>query len=226
MSLKNTVKKLLEERNPLVILRRNKMRKALENTAASFLCPNCIGGILFHDLGLQFRSPTVNTMMTQRDFVKFALDLDRYLALDLEFFDHPEHPFPCAKLGDVTVHFTHYHTREEAEEKWKSRSARLDRENLFVFATERDGLTEEDIRALAKLNVRGLVVFTSKPYPDIPYALQIPKYESDGEVGNILAKSWLNGSREYEKYFDFVKWFNEANGGPFDLTSYKRENCR
>ena len=220
MSLKNTVKKLLEERNPLVISRRNKMRKALKNTTASFLCPNCIGGILFHDLGLQFRSPTVNTMMTQRDFVKFVGNLNYYLAQELAFFDHPEHQFPCAKLDDVTVHFTHYHTREEAEEKWKSRSARLDRENLFVFATERDGLTEDEIRSLANLKARGLVVFTARAYPDIPYALQIPKYESDGEVGNILTKSWLNGSREYEAYIDFVKWFNEANGGPFDIAEF------
>ena len=221
MRLKDTIKKLLEEQNPLVILRRNKMRKALENTAPTFLCPNCIGGILFHDLGLQFRSPTVNTMMTQRDFVKFVLDLDRYLGLELEFFGHPEHAFPCARLDDVTVHFTHYHTREEAEEKWKSRSARIDRKNLFVFATERDGLTEDEIRSLGNLKARGLVVFTAKAYPDIPYALQIPKYESDGEVGNILTKSWLDGSREYEKYFDFVKWFNEAYGS-FDISNFKK----
>lgn len=226
MSVKETIKKIVDEQNPLVICRRNKMRKALENDTASFLCPNCIGGILFHDLGLQFRSPTVNTMMTQREFVKFVLNLDYYLAQELEFFDHPEHHFPCAKLDDVTIHFTHYHTKEEAEAKWKSRTVRLDRENLFVFATERDGLSEAEIRSMADLKVRGLVVFTAKSYPDIPYALQIPKYESDGEVGNILTKFWLDGSREYETYFDFVKWFNEAHGGPFDITPYKRENGR
>ncbi len=222
MSIKAIFRKILTEKNPLVLLRRSRMRKALKNTAPTFLCPNCIGGILFHDLGLQFRSPTVNTMMKQRDFVKFVLDPDRYLARELEFFDHPEYDFPCAKLDDVTVHFTHYHTEAEAREKWKNRCARIDRENLFVFLTERDGLTEEEIRSLSGIRARGLVVFTAKSYPDIPYALQIPKYEPNGEVGNILEKSWLDGSREYEKYFDFVKWFNEADGS-FDVTPYKKK---
>lgn len=222
MSFKETIKNILTERNPLVNARRNQMRRALKAETPTFLCPNCIGGILFHDLGLQFRSPTVNTMMNQRDFVRFVLKLDHYLEQEPEFFEHPEYDFPCAKLDDITVHFTHYHTESEAAKKWKARTARIERENLFVFLIQRDGLTEEEIRSLSRIKARGLVVFTANAYPDIPYALQIPKYAPDGEVGNILEKSWLDGSREYEKYFDFVKWFNEANGGDFDIAPFKK----
>lgn len=213
---------MLTEHNPLAKARRSRMRRALKGETPTFLCPNCIGGILFHDLGLQFRSPTVNTMMLQTDFVRFVLNLDHYLEQELCFFDHPEYPFPCAKLDDITVHFTHYHTEAEAAEKWKARTARMDRENLFVFLTERDGLTEEEIRSLALVKARGMVVFTANSHPEIPYVLQIPKYAPDGEVGNILAQSYLDGSREYEKYFDFVKWFNEADGRPFDISAFQK----
>ena len=94
MRAKETVKHLLSEKNPVAIHRRKKMREALTNTAPTFLCPNCIGGILFHDLGLQFRSPTVNLMMFQTDFAKFVLNMDDYLAQELSFFKHPEHDFP------------------------------------------------------------------------------------------------------------------------------------
>ena len=52
MSVKETVKHLLSEKNPVAIRRRKKMREALTNTMPTFLCPNCIGGIIFHDLGL------------------------------------------------------------------------------------------------------------------------------------------------------------------------------
>lgn len=97
MSVKETVKHLLSEKNPAAIRRRKKMREALTNTTPTFLCPNCIGGILFHDLGLQFRSPTVNLMMFQTDFVKFVLNMDDYLAKELSFFKHPEYDFPCAQ---------------------------------------------------------------------------------------------------------------------------------
>lgn len=219
--IRQTIKRVLSENNPLAIKRRSEMRRSLTNITPSFLCPNCIGGLLFHDLGLQFRSPTVNLMMYQTDFVKFVLHLEDYLEQELRFFKHAECNFPCAQLGDVTVHFTHYHSEEEALRVWKERSKRIDRDNLFIFLEERDGLTEKEILQLGRIHARGVVIFTAHNYPDIPYALQIPKYERDGEVGNILRKSYLDGHHEYEEYFDFVKWFNEANGD-FCIKSFKR----
>ncbi len=198
------------------------MRCCLVNKTPSFLVPNCIGGILFHDLNLQFRSPTVNTMMTQTDFVKFVRNLDAYLEMNLEFYRDPDFTCPCARLGDITIHFTHYHTAEEAEQKWTERARRIDRENLFIFCEERDGLTEAEIRSLATVKARGILVFTANKCDDIPYALQIPKYQPDGEVGNILARNYLDDSREYERYFDFVKWFNEADGNDFAIQPFIR----
>lgn len=221
MRAKETIKHLLSDKNPAAIRRRKNMRAALTNTTPTFLCPNCIGGILFHDLGLQFQSPTVNLMMFQTDFAKFVLNMEHYLAQELAFFQHPDYTFPCARLGDITIHFTHYHTEEEAAQKWAERSARIDRDNLFVFLEERDGLTREDMLRLGQIHARGLVIFTANAYPDIPYALQIPKYASDGEVGNVLAKSYWNDSREYEHYFDFVKWFNEGDGA-FDCSPFAK----
>lgn len=220
MSIKNISKKLLFEVNPLAKCRRKKMRRALTNLSPSFLCPNCIGGILFHDLGLRFYSPTVNLMMTQTDFVKFVCNLEHYLQQPLVFYQHPEYTCPCAHLDDISIHFTHYATEEEASAKWDERKTRIDRNNLFVFLQERDGLTESDIRSLKNIKARGVVVFTANAYPDIPYALQIPKYAADGEVGNILQQSYLDASREYEKYFNFVKWFNEAAGGDYSIKNY------
>lgn len=222
MRPKEQDKALISKLNPLAIHRRNALRSKLTNTSPSCLCPNCIGGILFHDLRLQFRSPTVNLMMKQPDFVKFVLNIEHYLSLKLDFYDKPGYTCPCARLGDITVHFTHYATAEEAAKKWDDRKKRIDWDNLFVFASERDSLTREDILQLGDLRCRGLVVFTAHSYPDIPYALQIPRYASDGEVGNILEKSWKDESREYERYFDFVKWFNEANGAPFDISRFAK----
>lgn len=220
MDAKKMIKTLLSEKNPQAIRRRAKMREALTNTTPTFLCPNCIGGILFHDLGLQFRSPTVNLMMLQTDFAKYVLDMEHYLAEELVFFKHTEYDCPCAHLGDITIHFTHYHTEEEAAQKWLQRSARIDRDNLFVFLEERDGLTREEMLRLGHIRARGLVIFTANDYPDIPYALQIPKYAPEGEVGNILAKSYWDDSREYERYFDFVKWFNEADGSGYAISDF------
>ncbi len=219
MSVEKIMKKVVYN-NPMAIIYRNKRKKALTNDTFSFLCPNCIGGHMYHDLGLQFKSPTINLMMYQTDFVKFVLDLDGYLAKKLEFFVHKDYDFPCAKLGDITVHFTHYKTCEEAEYKWIERSKRLDKDNLFIFASERDGLTKEEIKSLSSVKARGVVVFTAHKYEDIPYTVYIPEYAEEGEVGNILVEKGLSRKRKYENYFDFVKWFNEANGNDYDVSPF------
>lgn len=227
MDIKIRIANTLEAINPFAVFRRNRMRKRLQNHDMTLLIPNCGGGHLFHDLGLRFMSPTINLMMYQNEFLLFVLHLDDYIHNDLVFYKHDEFSFPCAELKadglpDVHIHFTHYESEQEAREKWDSRKKRINRDNMFVFCSERDGITKEDIASLSQLKVRGLAVFTCNDYPDIPYQVYIPKYHADGEVGNILQKHYLNDSKEYEKYFDFVKWFNEADGYPYDVRPFRK----
>lgn len=73
MTIGNRWKNKFEQYNPVAKYRRKKMQSKLRNRNISFLTPNCLGGILYHDLGLEFMSPTINLMMTQKDFVKFIL---------------------------------------------------------------------------------------------------------------------------------------------------------
>ena len=224
MNIKNKIKKVLYD-NPIAKIRRKKMRSCLKNTDFSLLTPNCMAGILLHDLGLNFLTPTINLMMTQTDFLKFVIHLDEYLAGQLSFFDSPEETCPCAYLRqdglpEIKIVFTHYKSEEQAKKKWHERKKRIKRDNLFVFIEERDGLTRNELESLADLPVRGVVAFTCNEYSELPYCVYIQKYHDAGEVGNILKKKLIDGSREYENYFDFVKWFNEADGGNFDVRRF------
>ena len=223
--MKNKLKHFYLDHNPLVQRRRKELRSKLKNNTPTFLCPNCIGGHLFHDLGIQFRSPTVNLMMLQTDFLQFVLHLDAYLDGEFEFFEHPEYQCPCAYLHaegiqDIVIHFSHYASKEDALEKWYERCKRIDRDNLFVFIEERDGITKEQLLELKNVKARGILAYTAFDYPDIPYALQLKHCEKYGKVVNVLDEYLLDGSWDYEKYFDFVKWFNEANGGNYDVSPY------
>ena len=38
----------------------------------SIICSNCIGGEIYHDLGMKFYSPTINLWMSESDFLKSA----------------------------------------------------------------------------------------------------------------------------------------------------------
>lgn len=227
MNLKTKLLNAFEAVNPPAVSRRKKMQKRLTNRDFTLLIPNCIGGHLYHDLHLQFRSPTINLMMYQPEFLSFVLHLDEYVAGKLRFYKHSEYDFPCAKLQaqglpEIDLHFTHYDTEQEAAGKWNVRKKRINKDNLFVFLEERDGITKEDILKLSQLDVKGVVAFTCHDYPDIPYQVYLPKYHADGEVGNILRRRYANDSKEYEDYFDFVKWFNEADGAPYDVRPFRK----
>lgn len=224
MAAKDWIKEKLS-RNPFARARRESMRRRLVNRDFSFLVPNCLGGILLHDLGLRFLSPTVNLMMRQDDFLSFVLHMDTYLDEKLSFLEHPAGECPLAVLSpaglpQITIHFTHYKTEEDAAQKWNERKQRINRENLFVLIEERDGIGRKELEAFGSLKARGIVAFTCNEYPDLPYCVYLPKYHADGEVGNILKKRLLDDSREYEHFFDFVKWFNEAADGDHDVRPF------
>lgn len=221
MRLKTRIINIIEKYNPIAKTRRKNMRKKLYNEDFSLLVPSCAGGHLYHDLGLQFRSPTINLMMFQNEFIDFVLNMEEYLSCELEFFDHEIYDFPCAKIkpkhfNEITIHFTHYNSKEEAKNKWIIRSKRINRDNIFVCLSERDGVTKEDIEKLAELKVKGIVVFTCNNYDGIPFQCFIPKYADSDEVGNVLKRHYWDDRKEYEEFFDFIRWFNEADGEPYD----------
>ena len=51
----------------------------------SIICSNCIGGEIYHDLGMKFYSPTINLWMSESDFLKLINDLNTYLSDQLVF---------------------------------------------------------------------------------------------------------------------------------------------
>ncbi len=223
MDIKISIKNVISNKNPFAVARREQMRKSLQMDSISLFCANCMGGMLFHDLNLEFKSPTVNLMILQPQFVNFMLHMHEYVKAPLKFVNCQEVSCPVAEIsgsgGVIRIFFTHYNSQEEAEKKWHDRIERIDYDNIFVICAERDGLLYSDMKRLSLLKVRGLLVFTAKKY-DLPYALQIPKYSSEEEVGNLLKRRLWNDGREYEKYFDFVKWFNEANGENYDIKEF------
>jgi len=186
------------------VINRFMTRRRNKNTDFSILCGNCLGGLISHKLDVPFLSPTVNIMMSQSDFYKMVLNLQDYLAHD--FDELPPRSFPVGRLKDITVNFTHFKTFQDAVNTWKRRCARINYDNLWIIATDRDGITEQDIASLQHIKCRGLLVFTAKKY-DYPYCFQLKQFEKQGQIGDILQQT-IYGKRYFELYFDYVKWLN------------------
>lgn len=182
-----------------------RIRKKLKNDNFSILCSTCMGGIIYHRLGKQFLSPTINMWFRQKDFLKFIENLSEYLTEDLVFME-TEYSYPVARLKDITLYFNHSKTEKEARVNWERRKKRINYDNLFIIMYDRGDVTESDIRRLENVNCKGKVVFSDKEYCDIEYVVTIvPNDRINGEA--YLDKDWL-GKRTFEKKWDFVKWLN------------------
>ncbi len=194
---------------PPQVIFRNRQRKRLKNKKFTLLTGNCIGGYLYHQLGLGFTSPTINMMILNQDFKKLILNLDYYMKLTpTPCFDSRYPGVPSALLGDITLHFTHYSSSIAGIEAWEKRKRRIDFDNIYVIISDID-LSKNDIEDLCRVKCKKIVVMTSKDY-GFDNCLYIPAYRGREHVGELLGKT-LSGKWKFEKYFDFVGWVNSED---------------
>ena len=186
-----------------------KLCKELKNSNFSIISSNCNGGIICHDLGVRFNSPTVNLWMSASDYIKFVSNLERYLNENIVEVKEANVTYPVGLLGgDIKLYFQHYDSFEVALEKWKNRRGRVNFNNIFLIMTDRDGCNYDIIKKFDNLPFKNKVIFTSKKYPDIKSSVYCDIYEADDCVGILSEFYKLSGKRIYENYFDYVGWLN------------------
>ncbi len=215
MSLFNRIKnRLYTSWNPLfrkyVINPRN--RRRLKNRDISILCNNCVGAVISHDLGLQFRSPFVNLWLCPKDYIKFCENIAYYKSCELNFISphEKEVEYPVAKLDDIYIYFQHYQTEDEARDSWNNRKARTNSNNMCCLLIERDGCTKEDLIRFSRLPYpKASLVHI--PMPDVNDTYYIRGFEHGREVGNSIdyKRNHFFGRRYYDD-FDYVSFFNEV----------------
>lgn len=186
-------------------------REKLENIDFSLVSSNCNGGVMCHDLGVQFRSQFVNLWMFCNDFIRYLSDLDYYNSIDDIAFIPREASgcnYPVGLIDGMRIFFVHYNSDEEALIKWNERKKRIDKKNLFVMMSEQNGCTKEDLRAFDELPYSNKVVFTKQPYTDIRSAVYVPGFEEQRDVVTMLAYKNIFSAKRYYDDFPYVDWFN------------------
>lgn len=171
---------LIRKRNALVITCAKKQLKAKNFTVIS---QNCIGGVFYHDMGMQFLSPTINTFIPEPGFVKLVLNLRHYMEQELVM--RWGETYPIGTVDDVEIHFMHYHTCREAEEAWNKRKARINWDKIFVIGTDRDGF-DDAVYEQWKQITYSKILFTAHP-EFTEDAVHYPEYCEDGQIGDLIA---------------------------------------
>ena len=177
----------------------------------TILSMNCTGGILYHELGLPFLSPTINLYIQAEDFIRFCERLEDYLAIDTmtECKDPAivgDRTYPVAWLGDIKLFLVHYHSVAEAQEAWNRRKKRLAWGNIAVIATDRDGMTDALKERFEKLPYRK-VMFVHRPDTKHASCFYLKGYEQEDSVGIITEPTGWRGMRPIDQ-FDWIGFLN------------------
>lgn len=188
-----------------------KLRKKLKNKSVTIISNNCIGGILYHDLGLKFNSPTINTLIYGDEFVEFVKNIKDYINCEL-VYDQTSSQYPIGVLlptnkKSIHIHFLHNNTFEEAKADWDRRKNRVNYNNMFVIYEHFNKFDNSIIEEFDKLNYNK-VVFTHKKFKNIKSAKYIAACKKEKGFGTITKfKNKLSGKRNIYAY-NIVKQLN------------------
>lgn len=182
----------------------------LKNKDFSLITNTCLGGIISHNLGLQFQSPTVNLYFDNEGFVIFCEHLSHYLSL-LIVPACADEPFPVGILkgnfGDVKLYFKHYKTFEEANCKWEQRKKRINIKNIIVMM---DGDTSSDdlLERFDGLPILRKMVYTLGEKPNVKSSF--PMISKKNKTAQLLVHSFLFESARWFEVFDYVSFLNKG----------------
>ncbi len=183
----------------LAKIRIARAKSQLKNTDVTVISQNCIGGVFYHDMGLQFTSPTINLFFSSLDFLRFAGNLKYYLnqPLTLQW----EEQYPVGHLDDISIHFQHYGTCTEAKEAWERRKERILPDKIIILSTDRDGFKEEDMNCWEKIDYPK-ILFSSE-FRGREDVIFYPKWAKDGQVGDLIS------GRSFYKQHKLIEMINQ-----------------
>lgn len=158
------------------------------NNDFSIISNNCWGGLVYQYFGIPYNSPTIGLFFMDDDYIKFLERFDYYIVQPLKFITIEESrykqqlqsestakmDYPIALLDDVEVHFLHYKSTIEAEEKWNRRLKRLNRNRLLVKMSQRSLDSDDILDRFEALPFKNKICFTEHKCKN-PIFITIPE---------------------------------------------------
>lgn len=189
-------------RKPLIediknLLDRISTESSDRKSCLSIISSNCFAGRIMQDLKMEYNSPTLGLYFMYPDYIEFLKNLKYYITeATIEFVEHSKYPigdikrskwrhwYPIGLLGGkIEIHFLHYHSEKEAEEKWYRRCKRVNFDNLLIIGMDQNLCTEDDIISFDSLPFKNKIIFSTHPIQlkSIEY---MPQFSKLGQVGD------------------------------------------
>ncbi len=194
----------------------NSLRLQNKNINPTIVANNCIAGIIYHNLGLKFASPTIN-LFFKEDFVKFAKDFEYYSKCDIVETKIGGVEYPVGRLvpnddmhDEIIVHFRHYKTFEQAKSKWIERYNRVNYDNIFFIYEFYDDIYDEKLVYEFEEIPYKKVILTHKKIDGLKNDFVLTCYKENKPVAKVFRYKGLSGKR-YLDEFDYVSFLNNSN---------------
>ena len=191
----------------------------LRDKEFSLFSNDCIGGVILHNCGVEFCTPTINLFFANmKEYIGFLENIEIYKNLPViqdlsQKLDYPVGVIKCEKYGDISIHFMHYKSFNDAAGTWKKRCRRIDINNAFAILHmsqwSEDGY--EILQRFSNLSLKGICLIT---WPGVlpkdvvwKHSIFIHPENLTYQHGKLL--DWKNHFRKrYIDDFDYVSFLN------------------
>jgi uncharacterized protein (DUF1919 family) len=202
---------------------RQLQQRQLTNRSFTLISNDCWGAEVYKYFDLPWNTPFIGLFLMADDYLRLVTNLRHYMDSKLTFISESRHeavresrqrnPYPVGLLGgEIEVQFLHYHSQEEAAEKWARRTARMNWDNLVVkFDASKDGATATHAQQFDSLPYRRLMLL-EEPTPGLASGVVVRHYTPDGlkqfkaSLLDFDLPTWLNSGRvESGNFYQLVR---------------------
>ena len=196
----------------------NKLKKRNKNTNVTIISNNCIAGVIYHNIGEQFCSPTINLYIKGEDYLTFVKNLKYFSKCSMIDITEEENlGFPVGRLisndsniKSVNVYFQHYNNFLEAKNAWDKRFLRINYENIYFIWEFFENLY--DIELLYEFDNSSLntISLIHNDIPNLKNSFKFDCYDKTDKPGKLLQFKNFSGKR-YLDDWDYISWLNNKN---------------
>lgn len=184
--------------------------KRLINNDFTIISSNCVGGVISHELGQKFNSPTVNCWFYNKDFVRFCENLGYYVngcELQCDEKESKEMGYPVGDLAGIKIYFLHYRTFDEAKIKWDERKQRINWDNIYLTMMQSSADDDDLLERYLKLPYQK-VLFTIKNNSTNKCFCYLEGTIENGEIKDLCQYEHKFTGRRLIDKFDYVAFLN------------------
>lgn len=210
-SLKKRDKFLIEE------------QKKIKNKDITIVANNCLGGRIYHDYGIQFKSPFIKLYIEPDDFYKLIVNFDHYVdpKLKLKQIQSNGCSHPVGLLDDIKIFFIHYDSFDEAKDAWERRVKRINKEKVYFLMSDTPNykddafdysyISKEKLKKFLELGKRNFAFLTTdlnKKNMNNEHVIVLKKYLNKRNYYYGSIELFGKGKRCFERYLNPVELIN------------------